>query len=116
MAENGKYVILTTENFKDEVVDSGDVYMVDFWAPWCGPCKAIASSVEELASEYEGKAKIGKVNIDDNQPIAEMFSIRSIPTLLFFRDGEVVDHVIGALPKNVLAQKLDALLESSEVN
>lgn len=116
MADNSNLTYLTNTNFKQEVIDSGKLFMVDFWAPWCGPCLAIAPSVEELATEYEGRAAIGKVNIDENQEIALEYGIRSIPTLLFFRGGELIDHVVGALPKNALAKKLDSLLEHSDVN
>jgi len=104
----GKYVELTSENF-DEVVKNG-VTLVDFWAPWCGPCRMIAPVIEELAEEYDGKATIAKVNTDEQQDIAVKFGIRSIPTILFFKDGEVVDQMVGAASKDVFAEKLDALL------
>jgi len=104
----GKYIELTKENF-DEVVGSG-VSLVDFWAPWCGPCRMIAPVIDELAEEYEGKANICKVNTDEQQEIAVKFGIRSIPTILFFKDGEIVDQMVGAAGKNVFAEKLDALL------
>jgi len=104
----GKYIELTKENF-DEVVGSG-VSLVDFWAPWCGPCRMIAPVIDELAEEYEGKANICKVNTDEQQEIAVKFGIRSIPTILFFKDGEIVDQMVGAAGKNVFTEKLDALL------
>jgi len=104
----GKYIELTKENF-DEVVSKG-VSLVDFWAPWCGPCRMIAPVIEELAEDYEGKANICKVNTDEQQEIAVKFGIRSIPTILFFKDGEIVDQMVGAAGKNVFAEKLDALL------
>jgi thioredoxin 1 len=104
----GKYVELTTENF-DETVANG-VTLVDFWAPWCGPCRMIAPVIEELAEEYEGKATIAKVNTDEQQDLAVKFGIRSIPTILFFKDGEVVDQMVGAASKDVFAEKLNALL------
>ncbi len=82
--------------------------MVDFWAEWCGPCKMIGPLVEELAGDYDGKAVIGKVNVDENPNVSAKFGIRSIPTLLVFKGGEVVDKQIGAVPKQVLADKIDA--------
>ena len=103
-----KYVELTEDNF-DSIVSEG-VTMVDFWAPWCGPCRMIAPVVEELAEEYEGKATIAKVNTDEQQGLAIRFGIRSIPSILFFKDGEVVDQMVGAASKDVFAQKLDAQL------
>ena len=106
----GKYVELTASNF-DEVVSKG-VTLVDFWAPWCGPCRMIAPIIEQLAEEYEGKATIAKVNTDEEQELAIRYGIRSIPTLLFFKDGEVVDYMIGAAGKDVIAAKLDNILNS----
>jgi len=103
-----KYIELTKENF-DEVVSNG-VSLVDFWAPWCGPCRMIAPVIDELAEDYEGKANICKVNTDEQQEIAVKFGIRSIPTILFFKDGEIVDQMVGAAGKNVFTEKLDALL------
>ncbi|SFV49799.1 Thioredoxin [hydrothermal vent metagenome] len=104
----GKYIELTGENF-DATTNEG-VVLVDFWAPWCGPCRMIAPVIEELAEEYDGKAKICKVNTDEEQDIAVKFGIRSIPTLIFMKDGQVVDQIVGAQSKQVLAEKLDALL------
>jgi thioredoxin 1 len=104
----GKYIELNKDNF-DATVSSG-VSLVDFWAPWCGPCRMIAPVIEELAEDYEGKANICKVNTDEEQEIAVKFGIRSIPTILFFKDGEIVDQMVGAAGKDVFAQKLDALL------
>jgi len=102
------YVELTKDNF-DQVVSNG-VTLVDFWAPWCGPCRMIAPVIEELAEEYKGKATIAKVNTDEQQELAVRFGIRSIPTILFFKDGEVVDQMIGAASKDVFASKLDAII------
>ena len=104
----GKYIELTNDNF--ESVTSEGVALVDFWAPWCGPCRMIAPVIEELADEYDGKAKICKVNTDEEQEIAVKFGIRSIPTLIFLKDGQVVDQIVGAQSKQVLAEKLDSLL------
>ena len=104
----GKYLELNSENF-DKTVSEG-ISLVDFWAPWCGPCRMIAPVIEELAEDYEGKAKICKVNTDEEQDIAIKFGIRSIPTILFFKDGEIVDQMVGAAGKDVFAQKIDALL------
>ena len=103
----GKAVEITDQNF-EEIIGSDQPVLVDFWAEWCGPCKMIAPVVEELASEYDGKAVIGKVDVDSNPEVSAKFGIRSIPTLLVFKKGEVVDKQIGAVPKNVLSQKLDA--------
>ena len=81
---------------------------MDFFAEWCGPCKMIAPSIDQLANEYEGKAKIGKVDVDNNQQVATKYGIRSIPTLLIFKDGKMVDQIVGALPKPKIAEKLNA--------
>lgn len=105
----GKAIELTDANF-EEIVNSDQPVLVDFWAEWCGPCKMIGPLVEELAGEYDGKAIIGKVDVDANPGISSQFGIRSIPTLLIFKDGKIVDKQIGAVPKSVLAQKLDAQL------
>jgi thioredoxin 1 len=104
----GKYVELNSSNF-DSTIAKG-VTLVDFWAPWCGPCRMIAPIIEELAEDFDGKATIAKVNTDEEQDIAIKYGIRSIPTLLFFKDGEVVDQMIGAAGKQVIADKIDALL------
>jgi len=103
-----KYVELTNGNFEATIAEG--VTMVDFWAPWCGPCRMIAPVVEELAEDFEGKATIAKVNTDEEQEIAVKFGIRSIPTILFFKNGEVVDQMIGAASKDAFADKLNALL------
>ena len=100
----------TEENFNNDVLESDKPVLVDFWAEWCGPCKMIGPVVEELAGEYEGKAIIGKVNVDENPETSAKFGIRSIPTLLVIKNGEIVDKQIGAVPKAVLAQKIDAQL------
>jgi thioredoxin 1 len=101
----------TDANFQQEVISSDVPVLVDFWAVWCGPCKMIAPYVEELAKEYEGKVKVGKVDVDNNPNISMTYGIRSIPTLLIFRDGKIADQIIGAVPKQAIAQKLDAQLQ-----
>lgn len=100
-------VTLTAANFNQEVIKSAVPVLVDFWAEWCGPCKAIAPLLDELATEYAGKVKIGKVNIDDYQPLAAEYGIRAIPTLLFFKGGQVVDQIIGMKSKREFKTKLD---------
>ncbi len=101
-------VEITDANFDELVLQSDKPVLVDFWAEWCGPCRMVGPIVEELATEYEGKAVVGKVNVDNNQEIAGKFGIRNIPTLLVFKGGEVVDKQVGVVPKNVLAGKIDA--------
>lgn len=104
-----KTLEITDDNF-EEVIKGEKPVLVDFWAEWCGPCKMIGPVVEEIAGDYEGKAVVGKVNVDENQAVSAKFGIRSIPTLLIFKNGEVVDKQVGAVPKGVLVQKLDAQL------
>lgn len=104
----GKYLELNAANF-DSTVKEG-VALVDFWAPWCGPCRMIAPVIEELASDFDGKAKICKVNTDEEQDVAIKYGIRSIPTILFFKNGELVDQMIGASSKQNLADKINSLL------
>ena len=111
MADDAKYVTLTEENFKSEVLESGKPVLVDFWASWCGPCHVIAPTIEELASEFDGQATIGKVNVDEQPGVAGQYGIRSIPSLLFFQDGKVVDQVVGVAPKKALAEKLTILIQ-----
>ncbi len=100
----------TDSNFATEVEQSDLPVVIDFWAVWCGPCRMIAPIIEELANEYEGKAKIGKVDVDNNPMIASKFGIRSIPTLLIFKGGKVVDQIVGAVPKGMIVDKLKAQL------
>ncbi len=104
----GKYLELTAANF-DETVKEG-VSLVDFWAPWCGPCRMIAPVIEELAEAFDGTAKICKVNTDEEQDVAVKYGIRSIPTILFFKDGEMVDQMVGAASKQAFEEKINSLL------
>jgi thioredoxin 1 len=104
-----KAIEITDANF-EEIIQSDKPILVDFWAEWCGPCKMIGPVVEEIAGEYDGKAVIGKVDVDSNPAVAAKFGIRSIPTLLYFKNGQIVDKQVGAVPKAILAQKLDAQL------
>ena len=100
---------ITSQNF-NELIAQGKPVVVDFWATWCGPCKKIAPLVEELAAEYEGQAIIGEVNVEEEDDLVAQFGIRNIPTVLFFKDGAVVDKVVGAVPKSELEGKLKAIL------
>lgn len=101
---------LTDANFDELVMKSDKPVLVDFWAVWCGPCRMVGPVVEELSKDYEGRAVVGKVDVDNNPNISMKFGIRNIPTLLVFKNGQVVDKQVGAVPKHVLAQKLDAQL------
>ncbi|MFA5101256.1 MAG: thioredoxin [Candidatus Omnitrophota bacterium] len=98
----------TDANFKSEVLESATPVLVDFWATWCGPCRMVAPVVEELAKEYAGKVKVGKVDVDENSRIATEFGIMSIPTIMIFRDGKVMEQVVGALSKGQLKSMIDA--------
>ena len=100
----------TDANFQELALNSDKPVLVDFWAEWCGPCRMVGPVVEEIYKEYDGKAVVGKVNVDNNPEIASKYGIRNIPTILFIKNGEIVDKQVGAVPKNVLAQKLDAQL------
>jgi thioredoxin 1 len=97
-------------NFEELVTNADKPAVLDFWAVWCGPCRMIAPHIEEMAKEYEGKAIIGKVNVDDSPGIAAKYGIRNIPTVLFVKNGEVADKVVGAVPKSTLTNKLENLL------
>jgi thioredoxin 1 len=104
----GKYIELTNENF--EAVTSEGVSLVDFWAPWCGPCRMIAPVIDELANDFDGKANICKVNTDEQQDLAVKFGVRSIPTIVFLKNGEKVDEMIGAASKQAFEDKLNSLI------
>jgi len=103
-------VTITDDNFEEEVLKSDKPVLIDFWATWCGPCRMIAPIVEEMATEYDGKAKIGKLDVDSNQQTSIKYGVRSIPTLLLFSDGELKETIIGAVPKAQLVGKLESVL------
>jgi len=104
----GKALTFTDDSFEQDVLNSDKPVLVDFWAEWCGPCRMVGPVVEELAGEFEGKARVGKVDVDNNPEISAKYGIRSIPSLLIFRDGEVVDQIVGAVPKAQLKKQLEA--------
>ena len=100
--------VLTDDNFQDETSDG--LVLVDFWAPWCGPCRLVSPVIEDLAGDYEGKLKVGKVNVDDNQQVAMQFRVMSIPTVILFKDGQPVETMIGAQPKSAYQARLQPYL------
>jgi thioredoxin 1 len=101
---------VTDASFKDDVLDSNVPVLVDFWAPWCGPCRMVAPVVDEIAEQYEGQVKVVKLNTDENPQVASQYGIRSIPTLMIFKGGQRVDMVVGAVPKTTLANTLEKYL------
>jgi len=105
MADIGNVVELTDQNFA-EVTGGAGLSMVDFWATWCGPCRLVAPFVEQIADEYQGQVTVGKLDVDANQRVATQYNVRSIPTILFLKEGKLVDQVVGAVPKMVLENKL----------
>ena len=100
-------MVFTSSNFQSEVLDSDVPVLVDFWAVWCGPCRAVAPLIDQLATEFNGRAKVGKIDVDSERELAQQFQISSIPTLLVFKGGEVVEQVLGARPKPVMASMLE---------
>ncbi len=100
---------ITTSNF-NEIVNGGKPVVIDFWATWCGPCRRVAPVMEELAADYEGKVVVGKVDVEEQDELAAQFGIRNIPTVLFVKDGQVVDKVVGAMPKSAYEEKINAML------
>ena len=97
---------ITDGNFQSEIAENNGLSMVDFWAEWCGPCRIVAPFVEQLAGEYAGRVTVGKLNVDNNPRTSAQFGVRSIPTMLFFKDGKVVETVVGAVPKHILDRKI----------
>lgn len=106
MAENGVTITVTDENFANEIEGGEGLAIVDFWAAWCGPCRMVAPIVEQLATEYQGQVRVGKLDVDSNQKTATRFNVRSIPSILFFKDGRLIDTVVGAVPKPALERKI----------
>jgi len=113
MGQEAKYINLDENSFRTEVLESDKPVLVDFWAAWCPPCKMIAPVIEEIAHEFEGTAKVAKLDVDHVPNVAGNFGIQSIPTLLFFQNGEVVDRVVGAVPKGVITEKLNSLMATT---
>ncbi len=101
---------VTDGNFDEVVINSEVPVLVDFWAEWCGPCRMVGPLVKEIGQEYEGRAKVAKLDVDSNPEVSAKFGIRNIPTILFFKNGKIVDKQVGAVPKNVISSKLEALL------
>ncbi len=112
MVPTQTYVNLTQANFEQEVLASSQPVLVDFWAEWCGPCHMVAPVIEELADDFQGRARIAKLNIDQSQEIARTYDVRSIPTLLFFKNGQVTEKTIGVTSKQAISEKLEALIDN----
>lgn len=107
-------IIFTDANFKTEVLDSQTPALVDFWAPWCGPCQILSPIIASFAKEYAGRVKVGKLNVDENPIISSEYAIMSIPTLKIFKNGKIVDEMVGVQPINIIAEKLDNILKQNE--
>ena len=103
-------VTFTDQNFAEEVENAKGVTLVDFWAPWCGPCRVLGPTIEAVAEDFAGKAKVGKINIDENSATAQKFGVMSIPTIIIFKDGKEVDKIVGARPKEEIAEKITSQL------
>lgn len=103
-------IAITSASWESEVLQSKGLVVVDFWAVWCGPCRMVAPTIEELAKEYAGRVKVGKLNTDENSDIASKYKVMGIPTIMFFKDGQKVDQIVGAVPKQQIKSKIDALL------
>jgi len=110
MAQSTQIREFTDAGFNQDVLQSDQTVLVDFWAPWCGPCRMVSPVIEELADDFAGQAVVGKVNVDDNRQVATQFQIQAIPSVLVFRDGEVVDRIVGAQPKERYQQAVEAAL------
>lgn len=110
LTEHSSTKTFTESGFQSDVLDSSQPILVDFWAEWCGPCHVMAPVIDDLATEFAGRVTVGKVNVDDEPALAAQYSIRSIPTLLVFKDGQLVDQAVGVVPKQVLVEKLRALV------
>ncbi len=109
-----KTIVLNDDNFESEVLNSEIPVLVDFWAEWCGPCRALAPVIEEIAEDYSGEIKVGKLNVDENPGASSAYDVRSIPTLIVFKDGAVLDRIVGALPKNHITDLVDSVVELRE--
>ena len=107
MSDGGKLLHVTDANFEEEILKSATPALVDFWAAWCGPCRTVGPVVEELAGEYNNKVKIAKLNVDDNKQTPSKYGVRGIPTLMLFKNGQVVDQIVGAVPKSKIKELLD---------
>jgi len=107
------HILLTGENFQKQVLDDNGVVLVDFWAPWCGPCKMISPILDEIGKKYKGKIKIGKLNVDEAGEVATKYNVMSIPSILFFKKGKVFDQIIGMQDKKNIIDKIDELLKKS---